>query len=188
MSANKAWLVHIHSFSYGLWMLSNGRIKYLKQRPYGLQSLKIYYTAFYINSLPSPGLEQNWPRRGCLSMIMSNHNAMHTTINTVPQDCSWYLDPAWVLSPIPYLTVKVSQTFSFSSRFHCCSSHSHQLTSFSISYGGKLGQQLWMTSNCFFLFCFASNAHLLSLWYISDEHLAHSPLSACIPFSFWISF
>lgn len=46
---NKVLLVHTCLFTYCLCNLPNGRIECLQQRPYGLQTLKIYYMACYVN-------------------------------------------------------------------------------------------------------------------------------------------
>lgn len=57
--------------------------------------------AFYVNGLPCPVLEQNWPRRDCFSVMMLNHNAMQMGINAILHDFSWYSETLWVLNEIP---------------------------------------------------------------------------------------
>lgn len=48
---NKVLLVHGHAhlFTYRLWLFShsNGRVEFLRQRPYGPQTPNVYYLAFY---------------------------------------------------------------------------------------------------------------------------------------------
>lgn len=84
----------------------------------------VHYMAFYINCVPSPAVDQYWPRRNCFL----NHDTRQIEANTTPHDVSGFLEPSGCLAQF-LLWWCVYANHTHPSSEPACPHHPHTSTS-----------------------------------------------------------